>query len=113
MAQAHHLPRLDDRDPQQTRLQDRFSLPHNLSKAGTVVIQAISNRAFTVAKLVASTLVSVELVVIKQLDKVTKPANMEATKHSEATTMAIANNVADGVATTDTKGHEKWLHVLG
>jgi len=108
MAQALQLLKLVDRDPQQTRPQDQSFLPHKLNKVATEAIQAIFSKGMesTAARLVASTPVLVELEHTKPLDKVTKPANMEATKDSEATIMAIANNVADGVATTGTR----WLH---
>jgi len=104
MVQAHHLLKLAGQDPQQTRLQDLSFLPHNLSKGAMVPIRAISNRAMvsTAVRLAANMLASVELGVTKPLDKVTRTANMEATKHLLAIIMAIANNVADGVATTDT-----------
>jgi len=104
MVQAHHLLKLADQDPQQTRLQDLSFLPHNLSKEAMEATRAISNRAMvsTAARLVVNMLASAELEVTRPLDKVTRTANMEATKHLEAIIMAIANNVADGVATTDT-----------
>jgi hypothetical protein len=108
MAQALHLLKLADQAPQQIRPQDQSFLPHKPSKVATEATQAIFSKgmASMAAKLVASTPVLVELEHTKPLVKVTKPANMEATKDSVATIMAIASNVADGVATTDIK----WAH---
>jgi len=105
MVQVHHLLKLADPDPQQTRLQDQYSLPHNLSKAVTEATPAIFNKdmVFMAARLVVSMLVSVELEPTKQLGKATRAANnMEATNHSEEIIMATANSVVDGVATMDT-----------
>jgi hypothetical protein len=92
-----------DQDRQQTLPLDQPFLQLNLNKLVMVDTQLISSRAmeFMVARLAANMLVLEELEATKQPDKVTKAANTEVIKLSEATTMAIASNVADGVATTD------------
>jgi hypothetical protein len=105
MVQVHHLLKLADPDPRQIRLQDQYSLPHNLSKVVTAATPAIFNKdmVFMVARLAASMLVSVELEPTKQPGKVTRAANnMAATKPSVEIIMAIANSVVDGVETMDT-----------
>jgi hypothetical protein len=112
MDQAHRSLKQVDQDQQQTPPQDLPFLPHKLNKEVMVGTQAISNKdmVFTVVRLEPNMgPVSVRLEGIKLLDKVTKTTNTEATKASEATTiMAIASNVADGVATMDTKQQAHW-----
>lgn len=104
MGQIHRSHHLVGQALQPTRPRDLHFLPRNLNKEGMEATQAISNKAmdFTGARLVANILVLAELEAIRQLVKVTRTANMEATKLSGATIMAIASNVADGEATMDT-----------
>ena len=100
MDQAHPSLKLSAQDLQPTQLQALLFPLHN-PRVDMADTQVISNRDFTVAKLAANMLVLRVPVVIKLADKVTKTANTEVTKLSEATTMAIANNVVDGAATMD------------
>jgi hypothetical protein len=56
---------------------------------------------FTVPRPVVSMVLSEGLAHTRLLDKATRRPNMEATKVSEETFMATANNAAAGAATTD------------
>jgi len=104
MAQARHLLKLAAQALQQIPLLDLFCLPHNLNKEVMEATQVISNKdmASMVAKLAVNMQVSAEREVTKLLDKATRTVNTEPTKHLEVIIMAIASNVADGVATMDT-----------
>lgn len=104
MDQALHCHKLDVQGPLPTRLLDRSYLPLNPNKVDMEDTQATCNNKdsmdFTAAKLEVMVVLVVQEVT-KQLDKVTKAANMEATKALEEITMVIASNsVVDGVAIT-------------
>ena len=100
MVLAHHFLKLHDQALQPTLLPDRLCHPLNPSKA-MAATQLTSSSNSTIAKIALMELLE-ELVVIKQLVKATKVANMAATKVSQAIIMATTNsNAADGVATTE------------
>jgi hypothetical protein len=105
---AHRFRSPVGQDLPQTLHLVQSSLHRNLNKEVTGDTQVIFSKLmdFTVAKLVVNMDLEA-LEVIKQLGKATKAANMEATRLSEATSMATAsNNAEDGAATMDIN----WPH---
>lgn len=100
---VHRSLRPVDQDLLQAQHQGRPYLLHNqLSQAVTAIIQVMYNRAMDYTARPAANMVLEEPELIRQQAKATKVANTEDTKALEATIMAIASNVAVGVATTDT-----------
>lgn len=90
------------------------SFLRNPNKPVTGDILAISKAmGFTAPRPAVNMVVLEERQVTKELGKLTKAANMEATKLSEATSMVITSNAAAGAETTDINWSVTQLHVLG
>lgn len=93
------MPALDQHFPQ---LKPRLAMVDTLPTFSNLA------KVFTPTRLAVDMEV-LEEPVTRQVDRVTKTANMEVTKLSVATTeaMATASNAVDGAATTDTN----WPHL--